>query len=412
MAVSTSDNSAAGEGPGVRARETDATAGQAFQPDALTTVAPNEVRDSLERLSYEVKAEAHRIGFDLVGIAPAVSPGGVSHLNAWLASGFAGEMHYLERRRDAYSDPARVLEGVRSIIMLGLNYKTPDPPALEPGEGRVARYAWTKLDYHDILRDRLKLLADFLHTARPGCRTRGVVDTAPLLERDFARLAGLGWFGKNTMLINKRMGSWFFLAALLTDVELSPDQPHTTSHCGTCTRCLEACPTDAFPEPYVLDARKCISYLTIELRGRSIPEDLRTGLGDWAFGCDICQDVCPWNRKAPVTEDPALAPKTDAHRVRLPELLAMSEDDFQHRYGATPLARPGREALLANVCIAAGNSGDVAEVETLDAARRHDAPLVQNAAEWALRRLQERGIRTIASTGTTGNEQPAQTARS
>jgi epoxyqueuosine reductase len=321
-------------------------------------------------------------------------------------------MQYLERRRDAYADPSRVLDGVRSIVMLGLNYKTPDPPPLEPGEGRVARYAWAETDYHDLLRDRLKLLAEFLHAAQPGCRTRGVVDTAPLLERDFARLAGLGWFGKNTMLINKRMGSWFFLAALLTDVELCADQPHVTSHCGTCTRCLDACPTDAFPEPYVLDARKCISYLTIELRGQPIPEDLRSGMGDWAFGCDICQDVCPWNRKSPMTSDAALQCSEDRHRVRLTELMDLSDQSFQERYGSTPLARPGRDALTANACIAAGNTGDQAATDSLEIAARDTSPLVHDAAEWALMRLAERGVDRTASTVTTGNERPVQTAHS
>jgi len=291
---------------------------------------------------------------------------------------------------------------VRSIVMLGLNYKTPDPPPLPLGEGRVARYAWAEADYHDILRERLRSLSDVLHVARPGCRTRGVVDTAPLLERDFARLAGLGWFGKNTMLINKRMGSWFFLAALLTDVELAPDQPHTTSHCGTCTRCLDACPTDAFPEPYVLDARKCISYLTIELRGKPIPQDLRTGMGDWAFGCDICQDVCPWNTKAPATFDPALERAADRHRICLSELLETSDAGFHDRYDDTPLARPGRNALIANACIAAGNSGDATQVEPIEAASRDPSPLIRDAAEWARHRLAERGVVAIAPAGTTG----------
>jgi epoxyqueuosine reductase len=389
MRASTSNNIAAREGSGVRAGE-------------VATTEDATIRDDSQALSNELKSEARRIGFDLVGIAPAVAPAGASHLQSWLESGFAGEMHYLERRRDAYSDPARVLDGVRSIVMLGLNYKTPDPPPLEPGDGRVARYAWAETDYHDILRHRLHQLADFLHAARPDCRTRGVVDTAPLLERDFARLAGLGWFGKNTMLINKRMGSWSFLAALLTDVDLTPDEPHATSHCGTCTRCLDACPTDAFPEPHVLDARKCISYLTIELRGQPIPDEFRPQMGDWAFGCDICQDVCPWNHKAPATNDPALQTSGDRHRIRLSELLPLSEDNFQIQYGDTPLARPGRDALVANACIAAGNTGDASLLHPLDAASRDSSPLVRDAADWARRRLAERGVVAIAPAVTTG----------
>ena len=188
--------------------------------------------------------------------------------------------------------------------MLAANYRTTDPSPPAPLAGRVSWYAWNDADYHALLRERLAKLADFLHEQRPGCRTRGTIDTAPLLERDFARAAGLGWFGKNTMLINKRQGSWIFLAGLLTDVDLVPDEPHETSHCGTCTRCLDACPTEAFPEPYVLDARKCIAYLTIELSG-AIPADARESMGEWLFGCDICQDVCPWNKKAPLKNDAA-----------------------------------------------------------------------------------------------------------
>ena len=173
---------------------------------------------------------------------------------------------------------------------------------------RVARYATGTRDYHDVLRERLSELADFVHGQLPGCRTRGIVDTAPLLERDFARRAGLGWFGKNTMLLDRHFGSWFFLAALLIDQPLDPDAGDQTNHCGTCTACLDACPTDAFPEPYVLDARRCISYLTIELRNEPIPTELREGLGDWVFGCDICQEVCPWNRDAPATSEPEFEP--------------------------------------------------------------------------------------------------------
>lgn len=209
------------------------------------------------------------------------------------------------------------------------------------------------------MRERLKSLADFLHEQRPGCRTRGCVDTAPLLERDFAKLAGLGWFGKNTMLLNKRLGSFFFLAALLTDIELSPDEPHHTSHCGTCTRCLDACPTDAFVEPYVLDARKCISYLTIELRDQPIPTELRSQMGEWIFGCDVCQDVCPWNRKAPASNEPAFVAREQLHPVDLEWLLSLDEAGFEAAFAGTPMHRTGRAALLRNAAIALGNSRDM-----------------------------------------------------
>ena len=209
-------------------------------------------------------------------------PGGCTRrgarLDEWLAAGYAGQMHYLADRREAYGDPNRVLDGVRSIVMLAMNYRTAEPAKPQAGEGRVSRYAWGDADYHDLIHERLDQLAEFLRSSVPEARVRGVVDTAPLLEREFAQLAGLGWIGKNTLLLNRDEGSWFFLAALLTDIELAYDSPHETDHCGTCRACLDACPTDAFPQPYVLDASRCISYLTIELRD-AIPTGTAAGNG-------------------------------------------------------------------------------------------------------------------------------------
>jgi epoxyqueuosine reductase len=329
-------------------------------------------------LTSTLRTEARRLGFELVGIAPAVTPRGLHHFLDWLERGHAGQMHYLERREEAYEHPRHVLDGVRSVVMLGINYNTEAPSRRNDHEreeaspagaervtinanaplapARVARYAQGRADYHDVIREKLRALARFLKREAPGCRARGIVDTAPLLERDFARLAGLGWFGKNTMLINKQLGSWFFLAALLTDVALEPDAPHTASHCGTCTRCLDACPTSAFVEPYVLDARRCISYLTIEHRG-PIPDDLRAGMGDWLFGCDICQEVCPWNRKAPVSSEPAFAPRAELTGIDAASLLALTEIEFCRRFGDTALARPGREGLVRNAAIVTDNCG-------------------------------------------------------
>ena len=338
------------------------------------------------QLSSDLKTEAHRLGFELVGIAPAVNPVGFSAFQDWLDRGFAGEMGYLERRRQAYAHPEGVLPRVRSVIMLGLNYRTEEPVEPGPVAGRVSRYAWGTTDYHTVLRQRLKQLSQFLKTRVPASQSRGIVDTAPLLERDFSRLAGLGWFGKNTLLINKRLGSWLFLAGLLTDVELEYDAPHETAHCGTCTRCLEACPTDAFDGPYVLDARKCISYLTIELRG-PIPQELRTGIGDWLFGCDVCQDICPWNRKAPVTTDPTFQPRVDLRPADAQRLLKMSAEEFDREFAETPMARPGRAGLLRNAAIVLGNSGDSAAVPVLIEALRDREPLIRGAAVWALQTL-------------------------
>lgn len=347
-----------------------------------------------------LKEKSRELGFDLCGIAAAVRPEGFDWLRRWLDRGFAGEMDYIPRREAAYEHPSGVLPPVRSVVMLAMNYfqpvaRTPtsglsadakdqtDVGGRSTAMGRIASYARGSRDYHGLLRERMKSLADWLHEQRPGCRTRGCVDTAPLLERDFARLAGLGWFGKNTMLLNKRMGSFFFLAALLTDVELQPDEPHHTSHCGTCTRCLDACPTDAFVEPYVLDARKCISYLTIELHGQPIPTELRSQMGDWVFGCDVCQDVCPWNRKSPASLEPAFAPREQLNPANLEWLLSLDEAGFESHFAGTPMHRTGRAALLRNATIALGNSRDPQALPVLERASHDPEPLVREAAEWA-----------------------------
>ncbi len=336
--------------------------------------------------SRSIKAEAKRLGFELVGIAPAIEPMSLNHFHGWLEQGFAGEMEYIPRREDAYSHPSGVLEAVRSVIMLGINYRTEDPAAIEPGQAMVSRYAWGEADYHDVLRSKLKQLSTFVHQQIPGCRSRGIVDTAPLLERDFARLAGLGWFGKNTMLINKRAGSWMFLAALLVDFELEYDQAHETSHCGTCTRCLDACPTDAFPAPSVLDARKCISYLTIELQ-QPVPIELRSQMGNWLYGCDICQDVCPWNNKAPISTEPAFQPVEDLRPADAASLLGLNDEQFRARFRRTPLWRAGRAGLLRNAALVLGNSGNERVVPILIGSLEDSEELVRGAAAWALGRL-------------------------
>src|SRR5437868_4979112 len=254
-------------------------------------------------LEDRLKQQAHTLGFDPVGIAAATPADDFDRLREWLECGYAGAMTYLHRHAEARRDPSSILPEVRSVVMVGLSYAPDAPdhsPLLTPHSelsGTVARYA-RGADYHDVLRQKLNALLAWVRQEVPGCRGRGVVDTAPLLERDFARRAGLGWIGKNTMLLNKRLGSFFFIGALLLDLELKPDPPHETSHCGTCTACLDACPTQAFTAPGQLDARRCISYLTIELRG-PVPEALREPMGDWLFGGDVGQEVCPWNHKAP-----------------------------------------------------------------------------------------------------------------
>lgn len=338
-------------------------------------------------LAAGVKECARQAGFDLVGIAPAVSPPGFHPLIDWIDRGYAGAMEYIPRRADAYEHPRHVLEGVRSVVMLAISYHTEPPRPTAPGKGRVSRYAWGARDYHDLIREKLRRVADWLHATVPGCRTRGVVDTAPLLERDFARMAGLGWIGKNTLLINRKRGSWLFLAGLLTDVELEPDAPHDSAHCGTCTRCLDTCPTGAFPEPYVLDARKCIAYLNIELRDRPVPIELREGMGDWLFGCDICQEVCPWNRKSPPSSAPEFAPRADLNPADARALLRLSESEFRARFRGTPLDRPKRAGLLRNAAIVLGNSGAQSSIPPLVKALADPDPLVRGAAAWGLGRL-------------------------
>jgi epoxyqueuosine reductase len=329
-------------------------------------------------VSERIKSRARELGFELAGIAPAVTPAGVTHLREWLERGYAGEMKYMHRHAVAREHPRHVFDGVRSIVMVAMNYRTAEPAEPGPLEGRIARYAWGD-DYHVILRDRLKQLADYVHDELPGCRTRAVVDTAPLMERDFAVLAGLGWIGKNTMLINKHLGSWLFLGALLTDAELDYDTPHTSTHCGTCTRCLHACPTDAFVGPYQLDSRRCISYLTIELRG-PVAEDLRPAVGDWLFGCDVCQEVCPWNCKAPVSGEPGFRPRDSGGTVDVSELMAATDDELRRRIAGTTLTRTGIDGLRRNAEIVLGNSS-----AAVPARRREHSHTNDQAGECAVR---------------------------
>ena len=305
-------------------------------------------------LSARLKQRAVELGFDLVGIAPAVTPPGFHPLLEWIASGYAANMDWIERRRDAYQHPDGVLSETKSLVVAAMNYHNRQP---DPTSARVARYAWSGQDYHDVLRIRLKQVAGELNKATPQARTRVVVDTAPLLERDFARLAGIGWFGKNTMLISPQIGSWFFLGAVLTDQQLEYDVPFESDHCGICTRCLDACPTDAFPQPGVLDSGRCISYHTIENRDGTVPNDFAARFGSWVFGCDICQEVCPWNRFAPADSDPAFHPRDDLYAMDLEKIAELTEDEFRDRYRGTPLERTGLATLQRNARIALENRG-------------------------------------------------------
>jgi epoxyqueuosine reductase len=345
-----------------------------------------------DTLEFRLKERARALGFELVGIAPATAADGFDRLRAWLDRDFAGAMTYMDRQAEARRHPESILPTVRCVVMVGLNYhcdvsgrksacSAPDSGANQAA-ARVAQYALGR-DYHEVLRGKLNELLAWVQAEVPSAQGRGVVDTAPLLERDFARRAGLGWFGKNTMLIDKRLGSFFFLGALLLDLALQSDTPFDAAHCGTCTACLDACPTQAFAGPYQLDARKCISYLTIELRG-AVPEELRPGIGDWLFGCDACQDVCPWNRKAPLGVEPELQPRGDLLAIDPVELLGLDESAFRRRFRGTALWRAKRQGLLRNAALALGNRGDEESVPALERALADPDPVVRDAVRWAL----------------------------
>jgi epoxyqueuosine reductase len=340
-------------------------------------------------LENRLKERARELGFELAGIAPAAPADGFERLRAWLDQGCAGDMAYMHHHADARRHPSSVLADVRSVVMVGMNYNVPEQKreASRSLTGHISCYARGE-DYHVVLRQRLNQLLAWMQRAVPGCRGRAIVDTAPLLERDFARRAGLGWVGKNTMLLNKRLGSYFFLGALLLDVELQPDAAHETAHCGKCTACLDACPTRAFIQPGLLDARRCISYLTIELKG-PIPAELRSAVGDWIFGCDFCQEVCPWNRKAPAAAEPTFQPRADLEAVDLVELLGLSDEEFRRRFRGTALTRPKRRGLLRNAAIALGNQGNPAALPALQQALDDPEPLVRDAARWAIERITE-----------------------
>jgi epoxyqueuosine reductase len=404
-----------------------------------------------------IKQRALEVGFDLAGIAPPSALKDLQFLPEWIKKGFGGEMHYLaDPRRE---DPRRVLPSVKSIVCVGLIYNTPHPystnitdpiegekgsssrgapPADVRPRGWISRYAWGK-DYHAVMRNKLEQLRMVIEKSESGVETRIYVDTGPIVERAFARLSGVGWTGKNTCLINEQKGSWFFLGVILTNLELRLDLP-SPDRCGSCTRCLEACPTGALTEPYVMDASRCISYFNIELRG-AIPEEFRTAIGRNVFGCDICQDVCPWNmRPLPVVsgllhddaardehsgsgsaqrhaattalpdfqpmqvevEPPLSQPAADHEPNSRPlptesfslfnppleALASVTEEDFRKLFARSPIKRVKYQGWLRNLCVAIGNSRDRRFLAWLEDAARHPDAIVREHAIWALKQLQ------------------------
>jgi epoxyqueuosine reductase len=333
----------------------------------------------------EIRKFTRTLGFTLTGVARIEPTPEGNFYSEWLDRGYAGEMQYLERQKAARLDPGSVLPGARSVIVCAINYNTEHPlTSDDPSRTWISRYAWG-MDYHDTLRQKLRELAQWIES-HAAARTRTYVDTGPLTERVFAKYAGIGWFGKNTCIINQQAGSWLFLGCILTDLELAPDTP-PPDRCGSCTRCLDACPTDAFVAPYVLDSRKCISYTTIELRG-AIPEDARAGIGHHLFGCDICQDVCPWNRRAPVSDDPAFQPKPGLMWPEVETLLDYSNEDWITAIRGTPLKRAKVRGLLRNLMVVAGNCGLTSLIPKLQRFLNHDDEHVRSHAQWAVKKLE------------------------
>jgi|SRR5690349_9374574 len=345
--------------------------------------------DSPLSLETRVKAQAFGLGFDLVGICALGPADTADAFDDWLARGYAGSMTYLPRGRDKRRDSRLPVPGAISAIVVAMNYGGREP------SGPVARYARGD-DYHDLMLERLGALHSWLDVEL-GAIVRGkpYVDTGPVLERDLARRAGLGWFGKNTNLINPVLGSFFFLGVLLVDIELAPDVPFEADRCGTCTRCLEACPTDALVAPRVLDATRCISYLTIELKG-AIPPDLRSGIGELIYGCDICQEVCPWNERfarplpadSPYAARATLGVKDSCTLAR--ELLVMNESEFRETFAGSPMKRAKLRGLKRNAAVVLGNVGVEDDRKALDQAASDPEPLVRDHARWALTELRRR----------------------
>ncbi len=336
-----------------------------------------------------IKEKALEIGFDLVGVSPVGPFPENQFYKEWLARGFAGEMRYMEREPERREDIKNILPEARSVISCGLNYNTPYPYSTEERDktrGWISRYAWGD-DYHEVMKNRLTLLLGFIREASsPYVKARVYVDTGPVLDRVYGRYAGIGWFGKNTCLINQGIGSWIFIGEIITDLELDYDSP-VPDRCGTCTKCIDACPTGALLEPYLLDSRLCISYLTIELRG-GIPPGLREKVGNNIYGCDICQDVCPWNRRARVTDEPSFQPREGLYNPDLSFLSELSEEDFRNVFKGSPVRRTKRGGFLRNVLVAMGNSGRREFAPYIKRNLEDKEPIVRAHAAWALWRIE------------------------
>jgi epoxyqueuosine reductase len=341
-------------------------------------------RFNAQKLSARVKEEAQRLGFSLVGVSAVKLPPHEESFARWLRSGMAGELDYMKRTEPLRRDPEKLVPWAVSIISVGMNYFTalPRPGAADGSKGWISRYAWGD-DYHDVMKEKLETLlirVQELHAA--PVQGRVFVDSGPVLERDLAGVAGLGWIGKNTHLISPKKGSWFFLGELFVDLALDYDKP-MRDRCGRCELCLKGCPTSAFAGPYVLDARRCISYLTIELKGW-MPRHLRPLIGNHIFGCDICQEVCPYNVKAEATAESAYQPRGGLYAPQLIPLLSLDQNEFRRRFKGSPILRAKRRGFLRNVAVALGNLKSLDAVPALIGVLADKEPLVRGHAAWAL----------------------------
>ena len=367
------------------------------------------------RITAIVKQAAQESGFDLAGVAPVTDAPELAHFAPWIEAGRAGEMHYMKARDEQGRLKREALRNAapwaRSVIVCALNYNTSQPYSTQVNDrerGWISRYAWGREDYHEAVMRRLRRVEEALcracqdqsgilirksateappgrSEALPALQTRCYVDTGPIVERVLAKYAGVGWIGKNTCIINQKAGSWLFLGVILTSVELEPDLP-AADRCGSCTRCIDACPTDALLAPYQLDSNRCISYLTIEKRGE-IPQDLRSGMGQQVFGCDICQDVCPWNRKAPPTTATELGPRPELVNPALEWLAQINPEEVRRVLKGSPIRRAKRSGLRRNAVIAMGNSKNRGFLPVLEKLTKDEDEVVADSAEWATKML-------------------------
>ena len=347
----------------------------------------------VSHISTLVKQSASDAGFELAGIAPVRDFPELERFSEWIEAGHAGEMKYLEACNDdgklKRASLKTAVPWARSVIVCAINYNTAQPYSTEVHDaerGWISRYAWAQEDYHDGVLRRLRAVETQIKQAAGDVRTWCYVDTGPLVERVYAKYAGIGWTGKNTCIIDQKMGSWLFLGVILTSLELTPDLP-APDRCGSCTRCIDACPTDALIAPYQLDSNRCIAYLTIEKRG-SIAEHLREGMGRHLYGCDICQDVCPWNRKAPATSAPEFQPREGLFNPALERVTQMTTEEFREVFRGSPVKRAKLTGLKRNAVIAMGNSGDARFIPVVEELLHIEDAMLAETAKWALERLQ------------------------